>query len=81
MVAIKPRAGCTLLAMTIPPEWLHLYVGDRIHSVAPFHQLTRAIRSIAKDGYQFDLERSERGHWLICTASPRRSPHRNADDN
>lgn len=62
--------------MKIPPEWFHLYAGDRIHTTAPFHKIKAAFKTMRRDGFRFDTEPSARGYWLICTESPLVSPHR-----
>lgn len=64
--------------MKLPPEWFHLYVGDRIHTTMPFHKIKAGIKVMAKDGFRYDTEPSPRGYWLICTKSPLVSPHKSS---
>ena len=62
--------------MKIPPEWFHLYAGDRIHTTLPFHRIQSAFKTMRREGFKFDAEPSPRGYWLICRESPLVSPHK-----
>lgn len=62
--------------MKIPPEWFHLYAGDRIHTTLPFHRITAALQSMRREGWLYDTEPSARGYWLICQKSPLVSPYK-----
>ena len=64
--------------MKTPPEWSNLFAGDRIHSTLPLHRIETYIDALKSDGFEFTTEPSPRGYWLVCTASPRVSPHREA---
>lgn len=62
--------------MKIPPEWFHLYAGDRIHTTLPFHRIQAGFESMRKQGYRLDAEPSARGYWVVCTRSPLVPPYK-----
>lgn len=55
----------------IPADWLNLHPGDMMHTKMPRDRIEAILKRMAPD-YEFRLEPTSTGHFLICEKSPRR---------